>query len=242
MILKQFERIDSLGRLNRQIIQNSKEFCFSIDAVLLAHFLKYMPHQKVLDLGTGTGVMPIIIADEVRHIDAVEISPLMADMAARSVEMNGLSEKITVRAGDYREIETLVQRESFDVVLSNPPYRPVGQGELNDLSGVARARHEITATLSDTVRAARYALKYHGHLAMVHLPERLGEIIVALHENQLEVKRLQFVQPKADKEPNMVLIDAVCGGTAGGLKVMTPLIVHENDGRYTPDVLKYYEE
>ena len=201
-----------------------------------------MPHHKVLDLGTGTGVMPLLIADEVRHIDAVEISPLMADMAARSVELNNLGEKITVREGDYRQIGEFIPQESFDIVLSNPPYRPVGHGDLNELSGVARARHEVTATLLDTVKAARYALKYHGHLAMVHLPERLGEIITTMHENQLEVKRLQFVQPKRDKEPNMVLIEAVCCGAPGGLKVMTPLIVHEDDGSYTPEVLKYYEE
>lgn len=185
--------------------------------------------------------MPLLICDQVQKITAVELNPVMADMAERSIRLNDMSGKIKIVEGDYRQPENLYSRESFDIVLSNPPYRPVGHGESNRLSGVARARHEFTATLLDTVKAARYGLKYHGHLGMVHLPERLGEIIVTLHENQLEVKRLQFVQPKRDKAPNMVLIEAVCGGSAGGLKVFPPLIVHETDGGYTPEVLKYYE-
>ena len=225
---------------NRQIIQNSKEFCFSLDAVLLANFLSFSRSQRVLDLGTGTAVMPLLICDRVKQVEAVELNPVMADMARRSVELNGLNDRITVHEGDYRQLADILPAESFDVVLSNPPYRPVGHGEVNQLSGVARARHEFTATLLDTVKAARYALRFHGRLAMVHLPERLEEIMIAFHENQLAVKRLQFVQPKADKAPNMVLLEAVCGGAPGGLKVLPPLIVHTADGKYTSEVLKYY--
>lgn len=212
-----------------------------MDAVLLANFLSGNRSQRVLDLGTGTGVMPLLICDRVKKVEAIELNPVMADMAQRSVEMNDLTDKIIVHQGDYRELEKLFPAESFDAVLSNPPYRPIGHGEANHLSGVARARHEITATLADTVKAARYALRFHGRLAMVHLPERLGEIIVALHDNQLEIKRLQFVQPKADKAPNMVLLEAICGGSPGGLKVLPPLIVHDQTGNYTPEVLRYYE-
>lgn len=242
MMLKENERLDSLLKHNRKIIQNEQEFCFSLDAVLLANFPAMGPKMRVLDLGTGTGVMPLIVCDKVKSVTGVEISPEMADMARRSVELNGLGDRITVIEGDYRRIEGLVGRESFDLVLSNPPYRPVGQGELNNLTGVARARHEVTATLRDTVRAARYALRFHGRLVMVHLPERLGEIIVALHENQLEIKRLQFVQPKAEKAPNMMLLEAVCGAAPGGLRVLPPLIVHQDGGGYTPEVLRFYEE
>ncbi len=239
--LKAQERLDDLIKSGRKIIQNEAEFCFSLDAVLLAHFPNYRKSFRVLDLGTGTGVMPLLIADEVREIQAVEISPVMAELAERNMRLNGLEEKITVQQGDYRKIRELYAAESFDLVLVNPPYRPVNQGQQNTLHGVARARHEITATLIDVVRAARYALKFRGRLAMVHLPERLGEILVALHENQLEAKRLCFVQPKPDKAPNMVLIEAVVGAAAGGLKVQRPLIVHKDDGSYTEDVLKYYE-
>ena len=165
----------------------------------------------------------------------------MAELARRNMALNGLAEKIQVQQGDYRRIGELYEAESFDLVLVNPPYRPVNHGQQNALRGVARARHEVTATLADVVRAARYALKFRGRLAMVHLPERLGEILVALHENQLEAKRLCFVQPKADKDPNMVLIEAVVGAAPGGLKVERPLIVHGTDGSYTEEVLKYYE-
>ena len=235
------ERLDDLVKSGRKIIQNEAEFCFSLDAVLLAHFPNSTKSFRVLDLGTGTGVMPLLIADEVREIQAVEINPVMAELAARNMRLNGLEEKITVRRGDYREIRELYAPESFDLVLVNPPYRPVNHGQQNALHGVARARHEVTATLADVVWAARYALKFRGRLAMVHLPERLGEILVALHENQLEAKRVCFVQPKPDRDPNMVLIEAVVGAAPGGLKVSRPLIVHAADGSYTEEVLKYYE-
>lgn len=239
--LKEHERIDDLIKSGRQIIQHEKEFRFSLDAVLLAHFPRYHSRDKVLDLGTGTGVMPLLIADMVQQIEAVEINPVMADIARRNMELNGLTDKVRVCEGDYRQIKELYKPESVDVVLANPPYRPAAHGNLNKLSNVARARHEITATLADVVRAARYVLRFRGHFFMVHLPERLGEIIVAMHEQQMEIKRLQFVQPKREREPNMVLIEGVVGAVKGGLKVMTPLIVHEEDGGYTPELLKYYK-
>ncbi len=238
--LKENERLDDLMKSGRYIIQNTQEFCFSLDAVLLAHFLSWKSRQKVLELGTGTGVIPLLIADEVARVDAVELNPVMADVAARNVWMNELTDKIFVREGDYRMIRELYAPESFDVVVANPPYRPVAQGQANKMSGVARARHEFTATLLDVVCAARYALRFGGHFAMVHLPERLGEILVCLHEHQLEPKRLQMVQPKDGKAPNMMLVEAVVGAAPGGLKVLPPLIVHKEDGSYTPDILRIY--
>lgn len=234
------ERLDDLLCSGRRIIQNTKEFCFSLDAVLLAHYPKYHKNWRVLDLGTGTGVMPLLIADEVKEIQAVELNPVMADLAQRNVEMNNLSDKIFVREGDYRSIREMYSPESFDLVIANPPYRPLLQGQLNSLSGVARARHEVTATLADVVQAARYLLKFHGRFAMVHLPERLGEILVAMHENRIEAKRLQMVQPKAGKAPNLMLIEGIAGGNPGGLKVAPPLIVHNEDGSYTDEILKIY--
>lgn len=238
--LKLHERLDDLMKSGRRIIQNTQEFCFSLDAVLLAHFPRYHRRQQVLELGTGTGVIPLIMADEVAHVEAVELSPVMADLAARNVWMNELEQKITVREGDYRTIRCMYPAESFDVVLANPPYRPVAHGQANKIQGVARARHEFTATLDDVVTAARYALKFGGRFVMVHLPERLGEILVALHAHQMEAKRLQMVQPKAGKAPNMMLVEAVVGAAPGGLKVLPPLIVHEEDGRYTEAICKIY--
>jgi len=240
VVLRENERLDDLMFRGRKIIQNTEEFCFSLDAVLLAHFPKVHRKDRVLELGTGTGVIPLLIADQAAAVAAVEISPVMADLARRNVEMNNLAAKVTVKQGDYRFIEELYPPESFDLVLANPPYRPVGEGQLSKLSGVARARHEVTATLRDVVRAARWALRFGGHFAMVHLPERLGEIILALHEAQMEVKRLQMVQPKEGKAPNMMLLEAVVGASPGGLKVLPPLIVHEADGGYTAEIKKIY--
>ena len=239
-VLREHERLDDLMHRGRHIIQNTQEFCFSLDAVLLAHFPRLHRRQRVLELGTGTGVIPLLIAEQVAAVEAVEISPVMADLASRNVYMNELEEKIHVQQGDYREIASLCARESFDWVLANPPYRPVKEGQANQLTGVARARHEVTATLDDVVRAARYALRYGGRLAMVHLPERLAEIVAALHRPQLELKRLQMVQSKVDKAPNMMLLEAVVGGAPGGLQVLPALIVHEADGSYTRRIQEIY--
>lgn len=238
--LKPQERLDDLMKSGRHIIQDPREFCFSLDAVLLAHFPHYHRRQNVLELGTGTGVIPLLIADEVAHVEAVELSPVMADLASRNVWMNELEQKITVRQGDYRDIRSMYPAESFDLVLANPPYRPVAHGQANKIQEIARARHEFTATLADVVTAARYALRFGGRFAMVHLPERLGEILVSLHAHQMEAKRLQMVQPKAEKAPNMMLVEAVVGAAPGGLKVLPPLIVHEADGGYTEAIRRIY--
>ena len=238
--LKENERLDDLMKSGRHIIQNTQEFCFSLDAVLLAHFLRFKSRQRVLELGTGTGVIPLLIADEVARVDAVELNPVMADLAARNVFLNELEAKVFVREGDYRSIRELYPAESFDIVLANPPYRPVAHGQVNKISGVARARHEFTATLENVVPAARYALRFGGRFAMVHLPERLGEILVALHEHQMEAKRLRLVQPKPGKASNMMLVEAVVGAAPGGLKVLPPLIVHEEDGSYTEEIKRIY--
>lgn len=234
------ERLDDLVCSGRRLIQNTKEFCFSLDAVLLAHYPRYHKNWRVFDLGTGTGVMPLLIADEVKEIHALELNTVMAELAQRNVQLNGLQDKIHVAQGDYRQIKELYPQESFDCVIVNPPYRPVQHGQLNSLSGVARARHEVTATLQDVVKAARYLLRFHGRFAMVHLPERLGEIMVAMHEHQIEPKRLQLVQPKPDKPSNLMLIEGVVGAAPGGLKAELPLIVHGQDGSYTRELLAIY--
>ena len=150
--LRENERLDDLMFRGRKIIQNTEEFCFSLDAVLLAHFPKIHRKDRVLELGTGTGVIPLLIADLAAKVEAVEISPVMAELAQRNMVLNQLTEKVAVRQGDYRAIEELYRPESFDLVLAKPPYRPVGEGQLSKLSGVARARHEVTATLKRMVQ------------------------------------------------------------------------------------------
>ena len=233
-------RTDDLMRSGRKIIQSTKEFCFSMDSVLLAHFPKFKRKWKVLDLGTGTGVIPLLIADEVEHIDAIELNPTMSDIAKRNVDLNNLDDKITVIEGDYRRLRDHFKAESFDLVLANPPYRAIGSGAVNDVEGIATARHEFTATLEDVVTAARFALKYHGIFCMIHITERLCEIVEVLHHHQFEMKKLRLIQPKSKKPPNLMLIEAMVGGAPGSLKVETPLIVHNDDGTYSDEVMSIY--
>lgn len=240
MKLNPFERIDDLLTDGLKIIQNEKEFCFSLDAVLLAHFVHVRKNSCGVDLGTGTGVLPLLLAKQVQKMYAVEINPVTADLAKRNVAMNDLADKITVREGDFRRLKDFYKPEFADFVVANPPYRPAEHGNINNVEGVAKARHEITATLSDVIKAARYVLKFHGRFAMVHLPERLAEIIVQMDRNNIAPKRLRFVQPKKDRQPNMVLIEGIAGGAQGGLKVDVPLIIHKDDGSYTDELMKYY--
>ena len=238
--LSEYERLDDLMYRGRRLIQNTEEFCFSLDAVLLAHFPNYHQRDHVLDLGTGAGVMPLLMVDKVASVEAIELNPVLAELAGRNVRLNGLTERIRVVEGDYRQASEFFQPESFDLVLANPPYRPVSQGKHSKSFGVASARHELTATLKDVVRAARFALRFGGHFCMVHLPERLGEIICALHECQMEAKRLQFVHPKPGQAPNLMLLEAVVGARPGGMKVMPSLVVHEEDNSYTEDIKEIY--
>lgn len=238
--LREEERLDDLMRSGRKIIQNKSEFCFSMDSVLIAHFPKFKKKFKVLDLGTGTGVIPLLIADEVEKIFAVELNSKMCETAKRNVELNNLSEKILVVEGDYKLHRDLFSAESFDLVIANPPYVPVKNGEVNKLKGVARARHEFTATLEDVVTAARYCLKFHGSFCMIHLASRFCEIVDSLHRHQFEMKRLQIIQPKSKKDANLIMIEAVVGGKPGNLKILPPLVVHKEDNSYTDEIKKIY--
>ena len=233
------ERVDSLDHLGRRIIQRRDGFRFAMDAVLLAHFPRYGKNCRVLDLGTGTGAMPLLMAEDAAYVEALEIDGEMAGMAARSVLLNGLEKKIRVRRGDYRDIRSLVKPESFDMVIANPPYGGAADGP-HAKGPKAVARQEVAATLSDVVRAARYALRYRGKFAMIHRPLRLAEIFASLAENQLAPKRMRFVEPRAGKPANLVLIEAVQGGASGGLVILPTLRVYGEDGEYTPELLEIY--
>ena len=238
--LREGERLDDLMRSGRVIIQSENEFCFSIDSVLIAHFPRFKRNIRVMDLGTGTGVIPLLIADEVKEICAVELNSQMADIARRNVELNGLTEKISVVEGDYRKHRELFKPESFDLAIANPPYTPIKNGAANKLSGIARARHEFTATLEDVVTAARFVLKFRGVFCMIHLASRLCEIVDALHRRQMEMKRLRLIQPKIDRDANLIMLEAVVGANAGNLQILPPLVVHNPDGSYTDEIYRIY--
>ncbi len=240
--LNEGERLDDLMRSGRVIIQNQNEFCFSMDAVLIAYFPHFKKNARVIDLGTGTGVIPLLIADDVKEICAVELNSRMADLARRNVELNGLSEKISIVEGDFRKYRELFKAESFDAAIANPPYTPIKNGKVNKLSGIAQARHEFTATLEDVVTAARYVLKFHGAFYMIHLASRLCEIVDSLHRHQMEMKRLRMIQPKVERDANLIMLEAIVGANIGNLKIMPPLIVHNDDGSYTDEIYKIYNK
>ena len=239
--IKENERIDDLQRNGYRIIQDPDRFCFGMDAVLLSGFASAKKGDKVLDMGTGTGIIPILMEakTEAEHLTGLEIQPESADMALRSVKLNGLEDKISIVTGDIKEAKNLFPKASFQVITSNPPYMIGQHGLVNPHSEKAIARHEVLCTLEDVIENAAALLVPGGHFYMVHRPFRLAEIMTTLVKYRLEPKRMQLVYPYIDKEPNMVLIEAARGGKSR-LQVEKPLIVYENPGVYTSEIYDVY--
>ena len=212
-----------------------------MDAVLLSGFAKVKEQGTALDLGTGTGIIPILLAAKTqgRHFTGLEISPTSADMAARSVLLNDLQEKVEIVRGDIKEAGELFAPASFDTVTSNPPYMIGQHGLVNPDLEKAAARHEILCTLEDVVRAAAKLVRPGGSFFLVHRPFRLAEIICTMVKYGLEPKRMQLVYPYVDREPNMVLIEAVRGGKPR-MTVEKPLIVYREPGVYMPEITEIY--
>lgn len=239
--LRENERLDELQRNGYRIIQNSEKFCFGMDAVLLSGFARAREGDKVLDLGTGTGIIPILMEAKTQasHLTGLEIQEESADMARRSVALNGLDGKITVVQGDIKEAETLFGAASFHVVTCNPPYMIGKHGLTNPDAPKAIARHEILCSLEDVIGQASKLLCPGGNFFMVHRPFRLAEIMVLLCKYKLEPKRMRMVHPFIDKEPNMVLIEAKRGGKPR-MTVEKPLIVYKEPGVYMPEIYEIY--
>lgn len=235
------ERVDDLQRSGRRIIQDPDRFCFGMDAVLLSGFANACKGEKVADLGTGTGIIPILMEAKTpaEHFTGLEIQAESADMARRSVALNHLEEKITIVTGDIKEASRLLGNGSFDVVTSNPPYMTVSKGLPNPDQTKAIARHEILCTLEDVVREASRLLRTGGRFYMVHRPFRLVEIFRIMTQYRIEPKRMQLIHPFIDREPNMVLIEGARGGGAM-LKIERPLIIYEKPGVYTQDIYDIY--
>lgn len=241
MILKENERIDDLERNGYRIIQDPERFCFGMDAVLLSGFARVKDGASVLDLGTGTGIIPILLEAKTgaAHLTGLEIQPDSADMARRSVALNGLEDRIDIVTGDIKEAGSLFDAASFDVITCNPPYMIGKHGIANPQDAKAIARHEILCTLEDVISQTARLLKPGGNFYLVHRPFRLAEIMVLLSKYKLEPKRMQLVYPYVDKEPNMVLLEANRGGRPR-MTVEKPLIVYQKPGVYMPEIYDIY--
>lgn len=239
--LKENERIDDLQRNGLKIIQKTDGFCFGMDAVLLSGFAQVRPGERALDLGTGTGILPLLLSAKTsgEFFVGLEIQTEIAQMAARSVALNGLGGKIEIVEGDIREAGKLFGAASFDVITVNPPYMNDAHGLKNPMEAKAIARHEVLCTLEDVARESAKILRPGGRLYMVHRPHRLVEIMKRMTDYHLEPKRMKMVHPYADKEANMVLLEAVRGGGAW-LKVEAPVIVYREPGVYTDEIHEIY--
>ena len=228
-----------------KILQDSERFQFGIDAVLLADYASKSLKEKesVIDLGTGTGIIPLLMVNKCKTaaFTGLEVQKESADMAARSVAMNELEGQIQIVHGDLKEADSLFPRHSFNVVTCNPPYMIDAHGRNNEQDALTIARHEVLCTLEDVVTAADYLLASHGSFFMIHRPFRLPEIFSSLEKHKMEMKRMRLIYPFADKEPNMVLIEARKNAKRR-LTIEPPLIVRNDDGEYTVEVQDIYNK
>jgi tRNA1Val (adenine37-N6)-methyltransferase len=240
-MVKQDERVDDLQCKGYQLIQKPEGFCFGVDAVLLSDYAKVKKGQKVLDLCTGSGVIPILLAakTEAAHITGLELQKDYADMAGRSVELNHLENRIDIQCGDVKEVRSLFAPDSFSVVTVNPPYMTEKHGLQNEYEPKTIARHEVTVTLADVVGAASYVLPESGRFYMIHKPFRTAEIFRIMKQFQLEPKRIRFVHPYVDKEPTMVLIEGRKGGRER-ITVEPPMIIYQEPHVYSEEIHRIY--
>ncbi|MCU9533547.1 tRNA1(Val) (adenine(37)-N6)-methyltransferase [Streptococcus sp. CSL10205-OR2] len=240
--LKDMERIDQLFSTDVKIIQNKDVFSYSIDSVLLARFPKFPSRGLIVDLCSGNGAVGLFASTKTRaKIVEIELQERLAEMAQRSILLNDLQNQVTMINDDLKNLLTHVPRSQVDLILCNPPYFKATNTSKKNLSEhYLLARHEITTNLTEICEVSRHALKSNGRLALVHRPDRFLEILETLKAHNLAPKRVQFVHPKAGKEANMLLIEAIKDGSIEGLKILPPLIVHEDNGDYTKEIFEIY--
>ena len=239
--LRPGERLDDLQLGGLELIQNPSKFCFGVDAVFLSDFAKVKPGENVLDMGTGNGIIPVLLAGKTKgkHFTGLEIQAETAEMARRSVAHNHLEDRISIVTGDIKEAAERFKPAFFDVITTNPPYMLADHGLRNPDDSKAIARHEVLCTLDDILRESMRLLQDKGRFYMIHRPHRLTDIMVLLRQYRLEPKRIRFVQPYADKEPTMVLVEAARGGKPM-VKVDAPLVIYQAPQEYTEEIVEIY--
>jgi tRNA1Val (adenine37-N6)-methyltransferase len=232
---KSNETLDSIKDIT--LFQAKKGYRFSIDAILLENFIALKQRDKGIELGTGSGVISILLAKRLRtvRITAVEIQKSMADRAKRNVKLNGLDERVEVLKEDIKLLKDMYPTNTFDFVLSNPPFREPATGRMSLDDERAVARHEIDISLPDLIDSASYLLKHSGRFYLIYHPFRLVELIELLRKKRLEPKRMRFVHSRPGEEAKMVLIEAM-KGSGKWLKVDPPLCIHEKGSKYTKEM------
>ena len=236
------ERIDDLEFNNLKIIQNKNFFCFGIDSVLISNFCaKNKSASNAVDIGSGSGIISILIASKTRikHIYGIEIQNEVAEMSKRSIELNHLEDKIEILNIDLKDATKYINPNSIDCVVTNPPYMKNGTGAKNENKQKIIARHEVETTLSEILNISYKLLKDKGEFFMIHRVDRLVDILSEMRAQRLEPKEIQFVHPYVNKSPNLVMLRAVKNG-GRELKVLDPLVVYNNNGEYTDEILKIY--
>jgi tRNA1Val (adenine37-N6)-methyltransferase len=235
------EQIDDLQYKGYKLIQKKDGFKFGLDAVILSNFSDVKKNSRVIDLGTGTGIIAVLTAikSQAKSVFGLEIQEELAMMAERSVQLNNLTNKITIVRGDIKEASSIFGCSEFDEVISNPPYISYGKGLLNPNDTKALSRHEIMCTLEDVVREASKLLSPGGRFSMVHKPSRLAEIIYIMKQYKIEPKIMRLVQPYFGRRPNLVLIKGIKGSNQE-INVLEPLIIFDEHGKYTEEIDKIY--
>lgn len=235
------ERIDDLQRGGLRVIQRADAFRFGTDAVLLADFAAPRRHDRVCDLGTGTGIIPLLLYARENTIsaDAVEIQPDMADMAARSMAMNGLNEKIRVLSGDLRSIRTLLPHARYDLVTCNPPYGKAGGTLLNPDASKRLARHEESCAIEDVACAAAWLLQNGGRLCCVFPAARMIELSDAMRKYRMAPKRIRMVHSRVEKATHLCLMEGMLDARPG-LIIEPPLVIYDENNAYTPELRRIY--
>ena len=229
--LRPGERLDDLQLGGLELIQNPSKFCFGVDAVFLSDFAKVKPGETVLDMGTGNGIIPVLLAGKTKgkHFTGLEIQAETAEMARRSVAHNHLEDRINIVTGDIKEAAERFKPAFFDVITTNPPYMLADHGLRNPDDSKAIARHEVLCTLDDILRESMRLLQDKGRFYMIHRPFRLTEILTKMHEYKIEPKRIQFIHPYIDKEPTMVLVEGMRGAKPR-VTIEPPIIMYAKDG------------